>query len=293
MNLPGRVATRSVPLRRRLQPAHRLPVFAVVVLGLEAIVFSMRLGRDITPFVLVIIPAAAAIAVSWASGGRPEVKRLGGRLLVWRVKPRWYLAALGIPVVEKLAVDIAGSLLGFTTPDRLFGAVTASALVIPLVVLVPALLEELGWRGFGVQAALDDGRSPAWAALVVGLIFVMLHVPLYLPGQLYEGLPRWPLPLFLLSSSVLLTWIYVRTSSVLLAGLMHAAFNATVPLTWGLDPAWVWQARGIALPLIAIAVVVWSVARARGRGGQRIQTRSGPMPAKPSDNAASRSAPDS
>ncbi len=126
---------------------------------------------------------------------------------------------------------------------------------------------------------------------MVGLIFVMLHVPLYLPGQLYEGLPRWPLPLFLLSSSVLLTWIYVRTSSVLLAGLMHAAFNATVPLTWGLDPAWVWQARGIALPLIAIAVVVWSVARAWGRGGQR--TRSGPMPAKPSDNAASRSAPDS
>ena len=184
-------------------------------------------------------------------------------------------------MAEKLAIDLTGSLLGFTTPDRLFGALSASALVIPLVVLVPALLEELGWRGFGVQAALDDGRSPAWAALVVGLIFVMLHVPLYLRGQLYEGLPVWPLPLILLSSSVLLTWIYVRTSSVLLAGLMHAAFNATVPLTWGLDPAWVWSARGIALPLIAIAVVVWSVARARARRGQRIQTRSGPMPAKP------------
>ena len=85
-----------------------------------------------------------------------------------------------------------------------------------------------------------------------GLIFVMLHVPLYLPGQLYTGLPVWPLALILLSSSVLLTWIYVRTASVLLAGLMHAAFNATVPLTWGLDPAWVWTARGIVLPLIAI-----------------------------------------
>ena len=67
----------------------------------------------------------------------------------------------------------------------------------------------------------------------------------------------WPLALILLSSSVLLTWIYVRTASVLLAGLMHAAFNATVPLTWGLDPAWVWQARGIALPVIA-TVVVWT-----------------------------------
>ena len=252
----------------------------------------MQLGRDITPFVLVIIPAAAAIVVSWASGGRPEVKRLAGRLVVWRVDARWYLAALGIPVAEKLAVDITGSLLGLTTPDGLLGSLSASALLIPLVVLVPALLEELGWRGFGVQAALDGGRSPAWASLVVGLIFMMLHVPLYLRGQLYEGLPLWPLPLILLSSSVLLTWIYLRTSSALLAGLMHAAFNATVPLTWGLDPAWVWQARGVALPVIAIGVVMGTKGIRRNRG-QRIQTRRGPIPAKPTDSAASRSAPDS
>jgi membrane protease YdiL (CAAX protease family) len=90
----------------------------------------------------------------------------------------------------------------------------------------------------------------------VGLIFAMLHVPLYLPGQLYDGFPVWPAPLILLSSSILLTWVYVRTSSVLLAGLMHAAFNATVPLTWGLDPAWVWQARAVALTIIAVAVLI-------------------------------------
>jgi hypothetical protein len=28
-------------------------------------------------------------------------------------------------------------------------------------VVVPTLLDELGRRGFGIQAALDDGRSPA------------------------------------------------------------------------------------------------------------------------------------
>jgi membrane protease YdiL (CAAX protease family) len=241
----------TAPTSRRtlLKASHRLPVFAAAVLILEAISFSMQLGRNVTPFVLVIIPAAAAVAVSGASGGRREVRALVSRLFVWRVNARWYLVALGIPVAEKLAVDTAGTLLGFTTPGRLLGALSVSALVVPLVVLVPALLEELGWRGFAVQAALDDGRSPAWAALVVGLIFLMLHVPLYLPGNLYEGLPIWPLPLILLSQSVLLTWIYLRTSSALLAGLMHAAFNATVPLTWGLDAAWVWQARAVGLTI--------------------------------------------
>ena len=263
--LTGGIANR----RPVLQPSHRLPAFAVVVLVLEAVVFSTRPGRNITPFLLVLIPAAAAVFVSGVSGGRREIKSLVGRMVVWRVRARWYLAALSIPVAEKLAVDIAGTLLGFATPGRLLEPLSASALVVPVVVVVPALLEELGWRGFAVEAALDDGRSAAWAALVVGLIFTMLHVPLYLPGQLYEGLPIWPLPLLLLSTSVLLTWIYLRTSSALLAGLMHAAFNATVPLTSGLDPAWVWQARAVALPVIATMLIAWIM-----KGDRRARDRS-------------------
>jgi membrane protease YdiL (CAAX protease family) len=241
-------------------------VFAAAVLVLEGVAFAMQFGGNVTPFVLVAIPAVAAMAVCWASGGRHEVQSLVARLFVWRVKPRWYVAALGIPVAEKVTVDIAGIILGVSTPDRLLDAWSASAVLVPVVVIVPALLEELGWRGFGVQAALDAGRSPAWAALVVGLIFMMLHLPLYLPGQLYEGLPVWPAPLILLSSSVLLTWVYFRTKSALLAGLMHAAFNASVPMTWGLDPAWVWQARAITLTVFATALFT---SRPFRRAGQR------------------------
>ncbi len=91
---------------------------------------------------------------------------------------------------------------------------------------------------------------------MIGLLFVLAHLPFYLPGQLYEGLPLWPAPIWLLAGSVLLTWIYLNTGSVLLAGLMHAAFNGTVPLTWGLDPAWVWQARAGVLSVIAVIVVL-------------------------------------
>jgi hypothetical protein len=56
--------------------------------------------------------------------------------------------------------------------------------------------------------------------------------------------------MILLSMSVLLTWVYLETGSVLL-GLMHSAFNGTVPLTWGLDPSWVWQARALVLTAVA------------------------------------------
>ena len=244
-----------MPLRQVVRRSRRLSAFAVLVLSLEAVTFVVRLDAAITPFVLVFIPAVAALTVSALSGGRPAVVSLIRRLVKVRVGLRWYLVAIGIPIVEKLAVDVTGALLGMATPDRLVSALTASALVVPVVVVVPAMLEELGWRGFGVQTAIEQGHSPAWAALVVGTLFLALHIPLYLPGQLYAGLPFWPLPISLLASSVLLTWIYLRTRSVLITGLMHAAFNATVPLTWGLPAEWVWQARAIVLILIAALVV--------------------------------------
>jgi len=246
-------------------PIRRLAAFTVLVLALEAATFLAGFGRHVTPFVLVLIPPVVALLVTAAGSGAAAVRSLVGRMGRWRVGWVWYLAAIGIPVVEKVIVDLAGVVAGVTTPDRLAGAVSGSALLVPLVVLVPALLEELGWRGFAVQTAVDGGRSPAWAAAVVGAVFVLLHIPLYLPGQLYDGLPGWPLPITLLSGAVLLTWVYLRTRSALLAGLMHAALNATVPLTWGLDPSWVWQARAVVLAVIAAVVVIasgrWWLAR--------------------------------
>jgi membrane protease YdiL (CAAX protease family) len=242
------------PIKR--STARPLIAFAVLVVALEAMVFLVPLGRDLTPFALVLIPAAAGLAVSARSGGVAAVRNLVGRLGVWRVRPRWYAAAILIPVAEKIIVDAAGLALGQTTMQQLLtSALGIVAFTLPLVVLVPGMLEELGWRGFAVQTAIDSGRSPIWATLAVGSLFLLFHVPLYLPGHMYHGLPFWPLPLTLLSSSVFLTWMYLRTGSVLLTGLMHAAFNASTPLTWGLDPTWVWQARAVVLAVLAAALV--------------------------------------
>jgi uncharacterized protein len=252
------------------KPSQRLLAFALLILGLEAVTFLAQPDPGLTPFLVVLIPPVAAVVVLAVSGGKGEMRSLFGRLGRWRVDARWYVAAIGIPLAEKVGVDLVGLAVGATTPSRLTDALTASALVVPLVVLVPALLEELGWRGFGVQTAVDGGHSPAWAAAVIGLMFVLAHIPFYLPGHLYDGLPLWPVPIWLLAGSVLLTWIYLRTGSVLLAGLMHAAFNGTVPLTWGLDPAWVWQARAGVLSVIAVVVVLmsgrhWWLSTLRGR----------------------------
>jgi len=238
---------------------YRLLTFGIVVAAAEVAALLARLGREATPFALVLIPPMAALVVTGLSSGLAGIRRLLARLGRWRVGGRWYLAAVGIPLIATLAIDAVGLLLGAASLDRLVGALTASALLIPVVVVVPAMLEELGWRGFAVQAAVDAGHSPGWAASVVGLMFVSVHIPLHLPGQIYDSLPLWPLPVTLLAYAVLLTWIYLRTGgSVLLAGLMHAALNATLPLTWGLDPRWAWQARAGVFGVIAALVMVIS-----------------------------------
>ena len=245
----------------RRSTTRRLAAFVILVFTLEAVVFLVPLGGQMTPFALVVIPAAAGIIVSARTGGSRAVRTLAGRLAVWRVRPRWYAVAILIPVGEKIIVDVAGLLLQRTTPQLLISALTIGAVAVPLVVLAPALLEELGWRGYAVQTALDGGASVAWATLSVGGLFFLFHVPLYLPGHLYHGMPFWPLPLTLLSSSVFLTWIYLRTRSVLLTGLMHAAFNASVPLTWGLDATWVWQARAVILTVLALTLIISTLVR--------------------------------
>jgi hypothetical protein len=100
-------------------PMRRLAVFAGVVLALEAVTFLARLPRDLTPFVLVLIPTAAALGVSAAAGGRVEVTRLIARMGRWRVGGSWYLVAIGIPIAEKLVVDLVGALSGATSVNRL------------------------------------------------------------------------------------------------------------------------------------------------------------------------------
>jgi membrane protease YdiL (CAAX protease family) len=236
--------------------AHRLAAFGTAIVGLTCAAVAARLGRDTTPFALVLVPAVAALGVAALADGRPGVSRLVRRITLWRAAPRWYAAALGVPLAMWLAIVVAGVAVG-TPVEALFRELPQIPIVF-LVVLVPALLEEFGWRGYGVPAS-PASWSVLRAALTVGLLFVIPHLFLYLPGQLYDDLPIWPLPLLLLSASVLYTWVYVGSGgSALLAGLMHAASNGLTPLSRGIDPVVVWQLQGITITLIAAFVLVAS-----------------------------------
>ena len=64
-------------------------------------------------------PAVAALVVTAATAGKPGVRRLLRRLVLWRVHPGWYLfALLGIPAIGVLGLLRApGALASFTAPS--------------------------------------------------------------------------------------------------------------------------------------------------------------------------------
>jgi uncharacterized protein len=235
---------------------HRLIAFGGLVLFLTVAAMAAQLGEAATPFALVFVPFVSAIIVAGIADGAAGIATLFRRIARWRVAPKWYAAALGIPFLMWITITTVGVLLG-TPVSSLFKDLGSIPLVL-LVVAIPALVEEFGWRGFAVPAA-DRSWSVVTTALVVGLLFLIPHVGLYLPGQIYDNLPIWPLPLLILSGSVLYTWMFVASrGSALLAALMHAASNGLTPISRGIDPVVVWQIQAVVVTVFAVAVVLLS-----------------------------------
>lgn len=227
--------------------------FVAICLSLAA-VSALASGpmQSMVPFALALLPAVIALALAWREG-HGAVRRLLRTLTIRPQDRRWYLVLL-LPVGWALTVLGVAIVLGQPV-SGLFDRLTPTALIVPLVVLLPALAEELAWRGYAVPR-VTMVTSPLRAALVLGVPWALIHIVLQLPGGMNEGTAILPGVVALLSYSVVLTWVYLGTGgSVLMAALVHTGLNGVVPLMSGLDPVLAWDLRAIVAALIAVAIV--------------------------------------
>jgi membrane protease YdiL (CAAX protease family) len=98
-----------------------------------------------------------------------------------------------------------------------------------LINTVPALGEELGWRGFLLPRLLPLGTAPA--VLLSGVAWGLWHTPLILLGYNYGAeTPGWLGVLMMTGTCVVVgavfAWLRLRSASVWPAALAHGAFNA-------------------------------------------------------------------
>jgi membrane protease YdiL (CAAX protease family) len=179
-------------------------------------------------------PLVAAAIVTWLAGA--SLRAWAGQVLRWRVRPRWYFAAFGIPLVVIAATSIVYVALGnpIEQSDILQGIPIYALPVIHGISMVSVFLvgggqEELGWRGFALPRLLERFDAVT-ASLVIGAVWAVWHLPLFaLEGSSQFGGAFVPYLIGLLALSILFTWLYRATGrSVLLVMILHASYNASV-----------------------------------------------------------------
>ena len=163
--------------------------------------------------------------------GRGAVRKLFGRLLIWRVNPFWYLVVVLGPLALAGGMVVLNTLLG--GPALSLGMLLLGVAFFLAFSIFPgsALGEEIGWRGYALPR-LQARRSALAASLIIGPLWALWHLPLWLTGDpgrtptLYAAFV-----VSVIAMSIILTWVYNSTGgSFLMVVLLHATANLPVTL---------------------------------------------------------------
>jgi membrane protease YdiL (CAAX protease family) len=221
----------------------RYPLIAFFVLAYvlawsleRPLVFLRDRVTDTQGFVLVLlasnVPSVVAISLTALVWGRGAPRKFLDRLLIWRVNPLWYLVVVLGPVA------LAGTVVGL---NALLGG-SALSLGMPLLGVAfflafsifpsSALGEEIGWRGYALPH-MQSGRSALSASLVIGVIWALWHLPLWLTGEPARTPPLYAaLVVSTVALSVILTWVYNGTGgSLLMVVVLHGTYNLLITLS--------------------------------------------------------------
>jgi membrane protease YdiL (CAAX protease family) len=211
-------------------------------------------------------PALAALVVTWL--GSDSVRAWARGIVDWRVAPRWYLAALVVPLLVVALTSVGLAVLGTSSvdPGLLPGRVSLVLVSFVTIALIGGGNEEPGWRGLALPK-LQKRYTPVSATLILGVVWALWHLPLLATGTTeFHGLASFvelaPTTgvriLNIVGVAFVLTWIYNATGSVLLAIIAHTGFNTAnstlVPL-----PLETISAGDSTTILVVTTVVLWVV----------------------------------
>ena len=257
-----------------------VPVFIGLVLGLSGLywlLFALHAhgwlpfdpSSDFFGAARGYTPALAAVVTALALSGRQGLRALWKRVAQWRVAPRLYALALLLPLGASLVALMGARLLGTDAPF-----VPASipfpklALMFIFFAIVDGPLgEEIGWRGFLLPKLLER-LGPLTASLVVGIVWYLWHLPLYLATDRFAMTVAFLLGYLVQSVawSFLHTWFFQRSGgSAFLSVFLHTAGNYSVYVLVMYFPA-LQQApatEGLYIAVVAIAALCAAVAMRR------------------------------
>jgi membrane protease YdiL (CAAX protease family) len=158
-----------------------------------------------------------------------------------------------------------------------------SFLSLPVIFLVNVffggpLAEEFGWRGYLVPKA-QDTLAPFTTGMLVGIIWVVWHAPLFILGSqssVIGGIPFvWYLPL-ITGFSVIFVYLYNGSGgSVLLCVLFHASINTFIGMISLADVEQFSFAIAVIFTWISVVIIVFSTKASSEKVEQKIYAQEG------------------
>ncbi|MCJ7739181.1 MAG: CPBP family intramembrane metalloprotease [Anaerolineae bacterium] len=200
-----------------------------------------------------LVPAfVASSAFSRVTGIRSSLSRLvrppGG--LGWHV-----IAVLLVPAMLLLGAAIT-RLLGRSVSypprgDNTLRLVTGIAIsFLYAFFYAGGMNEESGWRGFALPR-LQARLSPLLASVVLGIIWLLWHLPLDLAGRRF-GVAGFRIYTSAVVGGFIFTWLYNRSGGSLLAAvLLHSAANVAFELL-PMAKAWDYVQIVVAIAMILV-----------------------------------------
>jgi membrane protease YdiL (CAAX protease family) len=154
------------------------------------------------------------------------------RMVMWRVQVRWWLVSvspLGFLGLALIMMAAAGQSLPDAADFGRFSGIPAIGLVgVLLLIIVGALGEETGWRGYALPQ-LQRRFSPLTSSLIIAAVWFGWHLPQFLAIATYRDFspPQYAgMFLGLACGAVVLTWLYNRSGgSILLVAVWHGLYN--------------------------------------------------------------------
>jgi membrane protease YdiL (CAAX protease family) len=238
---------------RRMMLAHPLASFIVLAYLVNWAAVSV-LGDPLGSG-----PFFVAVFVLSMTEGWPGIRALLGQMTRWRVNWKWYAVAIGLPSGAAISAAVATVALGAPRPTSAQLGMWTEIVPFFLFALVVPMLgpwEEPGFRGFALSRLMRE-RSILVSALLVGVIIVLWHTPLFFTGDI----PAADVVL-IMAAAVVFAWLVVGSGgSVLLAMIMHATSNAVSgeyisPMFTGSDSETLGWIRAGIWSAFAVAVIL-------------------------------------
>jgi hypothetical protein len=241
-------------------------ILATFIFGFVAAYLSYRSQIEKMQTFLIIglfVPCITALSMILLSGNKEMIRDFLTRLLIFKIQLSYLSVILFLMPCVILVATVLSLLFGYSTNQfclaESFSVIKGwSFLGIFIPLLLAPLIEEIGWRGYGVDS-LRSHFNVFVTSLIFGSLWALWHLPLffikgYYHNQLYELGTVYVVNFFVsvLVIAFLKNWIYYQTDrSILAVILFHSTLNLSCMLL-NTDPF----TKCIATVLLCVVLIV-------------------------------------